>query len=108
MLFLFWLAGLPRTLALLCIRAYQATAPMRPRLCRYHPSCSEYTAQSILKHGLFAGIALNGATLRPDLDANAELYGKKVANADIVAGKFAVPTAAVPLIEKLTKYSARK
>ena len=58
--------------------------------------------------GLFAGIALNGATLRPDLDVNAELYGKKVANADIVAGKFAVPIAAVPLIEKLTKYSARK
>ena len=58
--------------------------------------------------GLFAGIALNGATLRPDQDANAELYGKKVENADIVAGKFAMPTAAAPLIEKLTKYSARK
>ena len=58
--------------------------------------------------GLFAGIALNGATLRPDLDANAELYGKKVENVDIVAGKFATPTAAAPLIEKLTKYSARK
>ena len=58
--------------------------------------------------GLFAGIALNGATLRPDLDANAELYGKKVENVDIVAGKFATPAAAAPLIEKLTKYSARK
>jgi lipid-binding SYLF domain-containing protein len=58
--------------------------------------------------GLFAGIALNGATLRPDLDANAELYGKKVKNADIVAGKLAMPTAAAPLIDKLTKYSARK
>ena len=55
--FLFWLADLPRQIALLGIRAYQATAPMRPRLCRYEPSCSEYTAQSILKHGLFTGIA---------------------------------------------------
>jgi len=55
--FLYWLAGLPRQAALLCIRAYQATAPMRPRMCRYHPSCSEYTAQSILKYGLFTGAA---------------------------------------------------
>jgi len=58
--------------------------------------------------GLFAGIALNGATLRPDPDANAELYGKKVENADIVAGKFTTPTAAAPLLEKLTKYSPKK
>jgi len=55
--FLFWLVGLPRQAALLCIRAYQATAPMRPRMCRYEPSCSEYTAQSILKYGLFKGVA---------------------------------------------------
>lgn len=57
MLFLFWLANLPRQIALLCIRAYQATAPLRPPMCRYSPSCSEYTAQSILKHGLLAGVA---------------------------------------------------
>jgi uncharacterized protein len=50
--------GLPaRRLALLCIRAYQATAPVRPALCRYHPTCSEYTAQCIQKHGLLAGVA---------------------------------------------------
>ena len=55
--FLYWLAALPRQCALLAIRAYQATAPIRPRLCRYEPSCSEYTAQSILKHGLFTGVA---------------------------------------------------
>jgi putative membrane protein insertion efficiency factor len=55
--FLFWVMALPRQCALICIRAYQATAPMRPRMCRYEPSCSEYTAQSIVKHGLFAGAA---------------------------------------------------
>jgi putative membrane protein insertion efficiency factor len=57
MLFLLWLVGLPRRLALLCIRAYQATAPMRPPMCRYQPTCSEYTAQSIQKYGLFTGVA---------------------------------------------------
>src|SRR5579872_1671029 len=30
--------------------------------------------------GLFAGIALNGATMRPDTDANEELYGHKIGN----------------------------
>jgi SH3 domain-containing YSC84-like protein 1 len=58
--------------------------------------------------GLFAGIALNGATLRPDVDTNAELYGKKVENADVVAGKVPMPKAAEPLISKLNKYSSRK
>ena len=40
------------------IRIYQATARLRPPMCRYTPTCSEYTAQSILKHGVFAGVAL--------------------------------------------------
>ena len=52
------LSAMIRHLALFCIRAYQATAPMRPAMCRYHPSCSEYTAQCIAKHGVFAGVAL--------------------------------------------------
>ena len=34
--------------------------------------------------GLFAGVALEGATLRQDLDDNATLYGKKLENRDIV------------------------
>lgn len=48
----------PRLLALGCIRIYQKTAPLRPPMCRYHPSCSEYTAQALQKYGLFAGMAL--------------------------------------------------
>ena len=40
-----------------CIRLYQKTAPIRPSLCRYHPSCSEYTLQCILKHGVWVGVA---------------------------------------------------
>src|SRR5713226_7966826 len=34
--------------------------------------------------GLFAGVALEGATLRQDLDDNATLYGKRLENRDIV------------------------
>ena len=34
--------------------------------------------------GLFAGVALEGATLRQDLDDNATLYGKKLENREIV------------------------
>jgi SH3 domain-containing YSC84-like protein 1 len=34
--------------------------------------------------GLFAGIALHGATLRPDDDVNKELYGSELTNKDIL------------------------
>src|SRR5262245_35659858 len=36
--------------------------------------------------GLFAGIALSGATLRPDHDVNPEIYGRKVEGKEIVMG----------------------
>jgi len=52
------LLALPARLAIGCIRIYQKTAPLRPPMCRYQPSCSEYTAQAIRKYGLFAGFAL--------------------------------------------------
>lgn len=44
--------------ALACIRLYQATASVRPRVCRYEPTCSEYTAQCIRRFGVAAGVAL--------------------------------------------------
>jgi lipid-binding SYLF domain-containing protein len=56
--------------------------------------------------GLFAGIALQGATLRQDLDDNATLYGKKLENRDIVATGVQAPKAAERLIELLNKYSS--
>jgi lipid-binding SYLF domain-containing protein len=34
--------------------------------------------------GAFAGVSLEGSTLRPDNDANAKLYGKKISADDIV------------------------
>ena len=58
--------------------------------------------------GVFAGISLQGATLRQDLDDNAVIYGKKLANKQIVQSGVAVPKAAEPLISLLNKYSSAK
>ena len=58
--------------------------------------------------GLFAGLALEGATLRQDLDDNATIYGKKLENREIVTKGVRAPRAAARLIALLNKYSARK
>ena len=58
--------------------------------------------------GLFAGLALEGATLRQDLDDNATLYGKKLENREIVTTGVRAPRAAAKLIALLNKYSARE
>jgi SH3 domain-containing YSC84-like protein 1 len=58
--------------------------------------------------GLFAGLALEGATLRQDLDDNATLYGKKMENRDIVKKGVRAPKAAIPLIALLNRYSAKE
>jgi lipid-binding SYLF domain-containing protein len=55
--------------------------------------------------GLFAGLALEGATLREDLDDNATLYGKKLENRDIVTNGRPAPKSAAPLMALLNKYS---
>jgi len=58
--------------------------------------------------GLFAGIALEGATLRQDLDDNTSVYGKKLDNRAIVMQRRRIPAAATKLINLLNKYSARE
>jgi lipid-binding SYLF domain-containing protein len=58
--------------------------------------------------GIFAGISLSGATLRNDADANAELYGHKIDNKDVLNGSMAPPAAAQKLTAALDKYSVRK
>ena len=57
--------------------------------------------------GLFAGLALEGATLRQDLDDNAELYGRKMENREIVTSGMRAPRAAAQLLDLLNKYSPR-
>jgi lipid-binding SYLF domain-containing protein len=44
--------------------------------------------------GLFAGLSLEGATLRPDGEANHELYGRDATNREILTGDFKTPAAA--------------
>jgi lipid-binding SYLF domain-containing protein len=58
--------------------------------------------------GLFAGLALEGATLRQDLDDNATLYGKKLENHDIVTSGVRAPKAAAKLLDLLNRYSTRE
>ena len=58
--------------------------------------------------GLFAGLALEGATLRQDLDDNASIYGKKLENREIVTTSVPTPKSAEKLIALLNKYSARE
>jgi SH3 domain-containing YSC84-like protein 1 len=58
--------------------------------------------------GLFAGVALEGATLRQDLDDNATLYGSKLENRDIVTSGRAAPKSAARLMTLLNRYSPRE
>ena len=58
--------------------------------------------------GLFAGIALHGATLRPDNDVNEELYGTKLTNREILMGGQKPPAGAMELITALGRYSPRE
>lgn len=57
--------------------------------------------------GAFAGVSLEGATLRPDEDSNAELYGTKLTNEQIVMGKTKVPPAGSKLVAELNRYSGQ-
>lgn len=56
--------------------------------------------------GLFAGLALEGATLRQDLDDNATLYSKPLENREIVTRGVRAPEAAAKLVALLNQYSS--
>jgi SH3 domain-containing YSC84-like protein 1 len=58
--------------------------------------------------GLFAGLSLEGATLRQDLDDNAVLYGKPLENRQIVTTGVRPPKSAARLLSILNKYSPRE
>jgi lipid-binding SYLF domain-containing protein len=58
--------------------------------------------------GLFAGISLSGATMRPDRDGNKELYGEKLDNKQVLMTKTTPPDSARALIAELDKYSMHK
>jgi lipid-binding SYLF domain-containing protein len=56
--------------------------------------------------GAFAGVTLNGSSLRPDNDDNKKIYGKEVKHEDILQNRVPAPGSANDLIATLTKYSA--
>jgi lipid-binding SYLF domain-containing protein len=59
-------------------------------------------------HGLFGGKALDGVTLRQDLEANAALYGgNRLESRDIVTEGIVPPLAAAKILDLLNHYSFR-
>ena len=54
--------------------------------------------------GVFAGVSLQGSTLRTDSDENKQLYGKDLSAREIVRGNVAAPAAARELMAALAKY----
>lgn len=58
--------------------------------------------------GLFAGISLEGATLRPDGETNRELYGRDATNREILTGDFKTPAAARKFEHALHRESAQR
>jgi lipid-binding SYLF domain-containing protein len=54
--------------------------------------------------GVFAGVALQGSTLREDSGENKELYGRAVTNREIVTGNVVPPKVAEDFLKALSKY----
>ncbi len=57
--------------------------------------------------GLFAGVSLEGATLRPDGGENKKLYGREVSNREVLSGKVPPPRGARGFVALLNR-RARK
>jgi lipid-binding SYLF domain-containing protein len=59
-------------------------------------------------HGIFAGVSLEGSTLRPDNDDNREIYGRHVTQREILSGHVARPAVAEPIYAELGRYAIVK
>jgi SH3 domain-containing YSC84-like protein 1 len=58
--------------------------------------------------GIFAGLSLDGSTLRPDDDAIKELYDNSTTNKQILTGNVKAPAAAEKLETLMNRNSSRK
>jgi lipid-binding SYLF domain-containing protein len=59
--------------------------------------------------GLFAGVSLNGAVLKPNHDDNRVLYGKDISSKELLLdGSVKPPAIAEPLLETLNRFSPRE
>ena len=74
-------------------------------------STDAYMKAEILSYsraqGLFAGISLQGSSLRPDDDASERVYGRKIKARDIVMGNIAVPASGQRLVRILQDRAPR-
>ncbi len=43
---------------IILINIYQKISKLKPPVCRFYPTCSEYTKQAIIKYGVIKGIYL--------------------------------------------------
>jgi lipid-binding SYLF domain-containing protein len=75
----------------------QTDAVMRAEMLSYSRS-----------RGLFAGISLQGATLRPDQETDRNLYGKETTNREILTSDIKAPASAEKLESLLNKNSSRQ
>jgi lipid-binding SYLF domain-containing protein len=75
----------------------QTDAMMRAEMLSYSRS-----------RGLFAGISLEGATLRPDGETNRELYGRDTTNRELLTGHFETPAVAAKFERALNRDSAER
>jgi lipid-binding SYLF domain-containing protein len=59
--------------------------------------------------GVFAGVSLEGSTLRPDNDANKRIYGKEISSEDIITeSRLHAPESAHRLLSRLEKASPHR
>lgn len=57
--------------------------------------------------GVFAGISLQGSTLRDDAGENRELYGRDLSNREVVTGTIEAPAAAAELMAVIERVAGR-
>lgn len=58
--------------------------------------------------GVFAGVSLGGATLRPDNDDNWRIYGRPVTPRQILEGRVTMPASARQLSAELSRFPLRR
>ena len=53
-----------RQVILLVLRVYKlGVSPLLPPACRFHPTCSEYCAEAVARHGAWRGLWLGAQRL---------------------------------------------
>ncbi len=90
-------AGMKKLLSSKFTLGAQTDVQMRAKILSYSRS-----------RGIFAGVSLEGSTLRPDRDANEQIYGHEVLPLQILSGQIPTPELVASLPAKLGKYSRRK